>query len=87
MQLQPDDERTLALRRADALAEITGRRPVGVRTPSCDFSDAMLAIFLEMGLLYDSSLMADDEPDEVLADGRPTGLIEIPVEWIRDDAP
>src|SRR5207253_10770200 len=33
------------------------------------------------------SLMADDEPYEVLADGKPTGLVEIPVEWIRDDAP
>ena len=39
-----------------------------------------------MGLVYDSSLMADDDPYEVLADGEPTGLVEIPVEWIRDDA-
>lgn len=31
--------------------------------------------------------MADDEPYEILADGEPTGLVEIPVEWIRDDAP
>jgi hypothetical protein len=31
--------------------------------------------------------MADDEPYELLADGRPTGIVEIPVEWIRDDAP
>ena len=36
---------------------------------------------------YDSSLMADDEPYELLADGRRTGMVEIPVEWIRDDAP
>jgi hypothetical protein len=41
----------------------------------------------ELGLVYDSSLMADDEPYEILADDEPTGLIEIPVEWIRDDAP
>jgi peptidoglycan/xylan/chitin deacetylase (PgdA/CDA1 family) len=85
--LSPDDERTLALRAADTLEKITGQRPVGIRTPSWDFSDATLNIILEMGLLYDSSLMADDEPYEVLADGRQTGLVEIPVEWIRDDAP
>ena len=30
--------------------------------------------------------MADDDPYEVLVDGQPTGLIEIPVEWLRDDA-
>ena len=39
-----------------------------------------------MGLLYDSSLMADSEPYELLEDGEPTGIVEIPVEWIRDDA-
>jgi hypothetical protein len=39
-----------------------------------------------MGLRYDSSLMADDEPYELLAAGEPTGVVEIPVEWIRDDA-
>ena len=40
-----------------------------------------------MGLLYDSSLMADDEPYELVEDGEATGIVEIPVEWIRDDAP
>ena len=39
-----------------------------------------------MGLLYDSSLMADDEPYELLDEGAPTGIVELPVEWIRDDA-
>src|SRR5215207_7559137 len=58
MRLQPEDERALALRSADALERITGQRPVGVRTPSWDFSDSTLAIILEMDLLYDSSLMA-----------------------------
>ena len=31
--------------------------------------------------------MADDRPYEVLADGRPTGIVELPVEWILDDYP
>ena len=39
-----------------------------------------------MGLLYDSSLMADDDCYELLLDGTQTGVIELPVEWIRDDA-
>jgi len=87
MRLSPADERELTLRAADTLERLTGQRPVGIRTPSWDFSDATLSVILELGLLYDSSLMADDEPYEVLADGKPTGLVEIPVEWIRDDAP
>lgn len=79
-------ERSLALRSADTLERICGRRPVGIRTPSWDFSEATLAISLELGLQYDSSLMADVDCYELLLDGKPTGLIELPVEWIRDDA-
>ncbi len=85
--LPPADERELQLRAADTLERITGVRPVGIRTPSWDFSPHTLAITREMGLLYDSSLMADDDPYELLEDGAATGVVELPVEWIRDDAP
>ena len=36
-----------------------------MRTPSWDFAPATLAIQREMDLLYDSSLMADDDPSEL----------------------
>jgi peptidoglycan/xylan/chitin deacetylase (PgdA/CDA1 family) len=79
-------ERDLALRASDTLEKLSGRRPVGMRTASWDFSPYTLKIIREMGLLYDSSLMADDEPYELLDEGAPTGIVELPVEWIRDDA-
>ena len=79
-------ERELMLRSADALEKITGVRPIGMRTPSWDFSPNTLAIAKEMGLFYDSSLMADEDCHELLLDGVPTGIVELPVEWIRDDA-
>jgi peptidoglycan/xylan/chitin deacetylase (PgdA/CDA1 family) len=63
-----------------------GTRPVGIRTPSPDFSPATLAIARDMGLQYDSSLMADVDCYELLLDGQPTGLVELPVEALRDDA-
>lgn len=84
--LPPEDERDLQFRAADTLEKIAGVRPVGIRTPSWDFSQHTLAITREMGLLYDSSLMADDEPYELLENGEQTGVVELPVEWIRDDA-
>ena len=84
--LPEKDERELHLRSAETLTAITGVRPVGMRTPSWDFSPATLRIQREMGLLYDSSLMADDDPYELDQDGEPTGIVELPVEWIRDDA-
>lgn len=80
-------ERELTVRAFETLSEIAGVAPVGIRTPSWDFSHHTLAISRELGLRYDSSLMADDEPYEILAEGAPTGMVEIPVEWIRDDAP
>ena len=85
--LDEASERDLTRRAAEVLERIGGRRPVGMRTPAWDFSDATLRIEQELGLLYDSSLMADDEPYEILCDGQSTGIVEIPVEWIRDDAP
>ena len=85
--LPPANERELQMRSADTLEKITGVRPVGIRTPSWDFSPHTLAISREMGLIYDSSLMADDDPYELLKDGKPTGMVELPVEWIKDDAP
>jgi len=85
-QVPPDKERELHLRAADTLEKITGVRAVGMRTPSWDFSAVTLEIERELGLLYDSSLMADDDPYELVENGEPTGMVELPVEWIRDDA-
>ena len=80
------DERELHLRAADTIERVTGVRAVGMRTPSWDFSSATLKIERELGLIYDSSLMADDDPYELVEQGVPTGIVELPVEWIRDDA-
>ena len=79
-------ERDLMLRSRDVLEKTSGQRPVGMRTPSWDFSPNTLALAKEMGLEYDSSLMADVDCYELLMDGQPTGVVELPVEWIRDDA-
>jgi peptidoglycan/xylan/chitin deacetylase (PgdA/CDA1 family) len=79
-------ERDLMLRSADVLEKTTGTRPVGMRTPSWDFSPHTLGIAREMGLVYDSSLFADEDCYELLLDGEATGVVELPVEWVRDDA-
>ena len=84
--LHIEAERDLMLRSADTLESISGVRPVGMRTPSWDFSPNTLALIREMGLIYDSSLMADVDCYELLENGEPTGVVELPVEWIRDDA-
>jgi len=76
------------LRQAVAeIEEITGARPVGYRAPSWNHSPNTLRIVRDMGFLYESSLMHDDRPYELVQDGEATGLVELPVEWILDDAP
>ena len=65
----------------------TGKRPVGYRAPGWAMSQYTLGLVRKAGLLYDSSMMGMDEPYEINANGQPTGLIELPVEWILDDAP
>jgi peptidoglycan-N-acetylglucosamine deacetylase len=84
--LPREAERDLTLRAAETLGRIAGRDPVGMRTASWDFSVNTLGIVRELGLLYDSSLMADDDPYEIIDAGEPTGIVELPPEWIRDDA-
>jgi peptidoglycan/xylan/chitin deacetylase (PgdA/CDA1 family) len=80
-------ERDLVRRAIDTLTSMTGARPVGYRAPSWNFSPNTLGILRELGFMYESSLMADDSPYEILANGEPTGIVELPVEWILDDAP
>jgi peptidoglycan/xylan/chitin deacetylase (PgdA/CDA1 family) len=85
--LPADEERELLVRAIDHLTEATGERPVGYRAPSWNFSPNTMTIIQELGFIYESSLMADDRPYEILAAGVPTGIVELPVEWILDDAP
>jgi len=85
--LSEAEERELMKRCFDTLKEQTGKAPVGIRTPSWDFSAYTLKLIRELGLLYDSSLMADDRPYEILENGKPTGVVELPVEWLLDDYP
>ena len=80
-------ERRLLEQAVRTLTEITGTRPVGYRAPSWNFSPNTMQIVRDMGFLYESSLMADDRPYELLHNGVPTGIVELPVEWILDDAP
>jgi peptidoglycan-N-acetylglucosamine deacetylase len=84
----PDSaERALVGKALADLTRLTGQRPVGYRAPSWNFSPNTLNIVRELGFRYESSLMADDRAYELLQNGRPTGMVEIPVQWILDDAP
>src|ERR1041385_8805565 len=55
--LEEADERDLMRRSIETLTQMIGKKPVGLRTPSWDYSPATMKLVREFGLLYDSSLM------------------------------
>jgi len=84
--LDAETERDLAFRARDVLADLLGDAPKGFRSANWDLSPATIPIVEALGCEYDSSLMADESCYELVVDGRPTGVVEVPVEWLRDDA-
>ena len=85
--LDRSTEARLLRQAVEAIEQIIGERPIGYRAPSWNHSPNTLEIVRELGFIYESSLMHDDRPYELLQDGEPTGIVELPVEWILDDAP
>jgi peptidoglycan-N-acetylglucosamine deacetylase len=81
------EEERLLTQSIEHLTKAIGHRPVGHRAPSWALSRHTLPLLQKAGFTYDSSMMAMDEPYEIVRDGKPTGLVELPVEWILDDAP
>jgi peptidoglycan/xylan/chitin deacetylase (PgdA/CDA1 family) len=84
--LDESTERELMLRARDVLEKNAGAAPVGFRSANWDLSPHTIALVAELGLEYDSSLMADEDCYELLLDGEASGVVEVPVEWLRDDA-
>jgi peptidoglycan-N-acetylglucosamine deacetylase len=84
--LSETQERDLLLRSRDTLERLSGQRPVGHRAAHWDLSDHTIPLVAEAGFAYDSSMMADDSCYELVSDGACTGLVEVPVDWVRDDA-
>jgi peptidoglycan/xylan/chitin deacetylase (PgdA/CDA1 family) len=83
---EKEEQRLLDLS-IETLTKMTGKRPIGYRAPSWKFSKFTMGQVKAAGFLYDSSLMASDDAYEILLDGKPTGVVELPIERILDDAP
>jgi peptidoglycan/xylan/chitin deacetylase (PgdA/CDA1 family) len=81
------EEQRLLDQSLELLTKQMGKRPVGYRAPSWKFSKFTMAQIQKAGFLYDSSLMASDDAYEILMNKKGTGVIELPIERIVDDAP
>ena len=81
------EEQRLLTQSIDLLTKAMGKRPVGYRAPSWQFSFWTMKQVKDANFLYDSSLMASDDAYELLLDGQRTGVVELPIERIVDDFP
>ena len=87
LQLAAHEERAVYEKAMAIFVKHVGHRPAGFRSAAWDLTPATINLVKEMGFQYESSMMADDRPYELIAEGKPTGLVELPVEWILDDWP
>jgi peptidoglycan-N-acetylglucosamine deacetylase len=79
------EEARLLKKSQDFWIKTLGKKPVGFRAPDWAFSAYTLDLIREAGFEYDSSAMAMDEPYEINSQGKPTGLVELPVSFGLDD--
>jgi peptidoglycan/xylan/chitin deacetylase (PgdA/CDA1 family) len=78
-------EERLLKQSIDYLTKASGKRPVGVRAPSSGFSPHTFDLIRKAGFLYDSSLLSADEPYEIVSNGQPSGVIELPISEVDND--
>lgn len=76
-----------ARRSLDVIEAATGTRPVGYRAPMWQVSSDTMALLDELDFVYDSSMMADDIPYQLIAGGETLDVVELPVSWLLDDWP
>lgn len=99
LELSPAEEEEELLRANESIRRLSGRNPLGYRSPIWDLTAQTVDLLLKHGFYYESNLMANDyspyrtrsgDKIELLKPavfGKPTRLIEMPVSWSLDDAP
>jgi peptidoglycan/xylan/chitin deacetylase (PgdA/CDA1 family) len=85
--LTPAQEREEMDRGLAAIERVSGRRPIGYRSPAAEFSPITLSLLREYGFGYSSNYFDDDSPYLHRIDGALTDIVEFPFAWVLDDAP
>ena len=97
-ELTPAEQRVVLERSAALLQSMIGERPRGFRAPGGDISAVTIELLVELGYLYDSSLMADDFSPyrcrigdtwtaESFSFGSESPLVELPISFVLEDFP
>jgi peptidoglycan-N-acetylglucosamine deacetylase len=84
-QLTREQEAFWTRKGAEAIAAVSGLYPRGYRAPWYKYSRHSTDILAELGFVWDTSLMGDDNPYLIQSAGGE--LIELPSRWQLDDWP
>jgi peptidoglycan/xylan/chitin deacetylase (PgdA/CDA1 family) len=82
-----EEEAESIVRGIGAIEKVAGRAPVGYRSPSWDFSSNTLELLSQNGFLYSSNMMDNDAPYLHPVSSSAGRIVELPIQWILDDAP
>jgi peptidoglycan-N-acetylglucosamine deacetylase len=77
------EEEAVLVSGIQAIERLTGQQPAGYRSPAWEFSSSTVELLARYGFRYSSNLMSDIFPFRHAE----TDLIELPVQWLIDDAP
>lgn len=95
--LSIEQEKEEIVRGIHSIEVVTGKAPLGYRSPAWDFSNNTVRLLVDHGFKYDSSLMADDYTpykcrsgdrphiDKAFEFGNEVDLLEFPPSWSLSD--
>lgn len=80
------DKENALMEKAEAILKgITGKRPMGNRSPDGLLFDFHLKLWQERGYIYSSNWRNVDQPAIHTLDGKPIPIVELPKDCITDD--
>lgn len=83
--LVPREQKKIIEKSQNIFQRIIGKKAVGYRTPSGDWSRETAEILYQMGFSYSSSMRGDDRPYRTVINGKMTDFIEMAPKWDLDD--
>ncbi len=82
-----EQEAEALLKGISAIEKVAKVTPLGYRSPSWEFSSNTLELISQQGFLYSSNMMDHDAPYLHPVSSKAGPIVELPVQWILDDAP
>ncbi|MEA5084709.1 MAG: polysaccharide deacetylase [Lachnospiraceae bacterium] len=83
--LSPEEQTSIINKSQKIFEEVIGKKAIGYRTPSGDWSRETAGILYKMGFQYSSSMRGDDRPYRTVIEGEVTDFIELSPKWDLDD--